>query len=112
MSPLYPHLSIYVALCLSGQCRLVHSSPWNGKPIKWPFNAYNYIDAGNALTYIHIYIHRVSSTTTDHIDCGGAMPSQPVSWDDQIGSFAPTFLAFPGQYLKVAWFDDVKIFQN
>ena len=45
-SLLYPRPPVYAAPCLRGQCRLLHSSPWNYKS----FNAYNYIHTGNALT--------------------------------------------------------------
>ena len=47
MSPLYPHLPVYAAPCLRGQCRLLNLSPWNCKS----FNAYNYMHTGNDLTY-------------------------------------------------------------
>ena len=36
--------------CPRGQYRLVHASPWNCKSLKWPFNAYNYIHTGSAIT--------------------------------------------------------------
>ena len=39
MSPLYSCLPVYVAPCLRGECRLLHSSLWKCKS----FNAYNYI---------------------------------------------------------------------
>ena len=60
MSPVYPCLPVYVALCLRGQCRLLHSPPWNCKS----FNVYNYI-------HTYIYMHRVGSTTIQGIDCTG-----------------------------------------
>ena len=44
-----PCLSVYVTLCLRGQCRLLHPSPWNCKS----FNAYNYIHTSNYLTYTY-----------------------------------------------------------
>ena len=37
--------------CLRGQCRLLHSLPWNCKSFKWSFNAYNKIHTGNVCTY-------------------------------------------------------------
>ena len=49
MSPLYPHPPVYVAACLRGQCRVLHSSPWNCKSC----NAYNYIHIGNGFTYTY-----------------------------------------------------------
>ena len=48
-SPLYPRLSVYVAPCLRGQCKLLHLLLWNCKSV----NAYNYIHTGNGLTYTH-----------------------------------------------------------
>ena len=45
-----PHTPVYVALCLRGQSRLLHLSPWNCKSP----NAYNYIDTGNGFTYTSI----------------------------------------------------------
>ena len=46
MSPLSPCLPVYVASCLRGQYRLLHSSPWNCKY----FNACTYIHTDNDLT--------------------------------------------------------------
>ena len=47
MSPLYPPLAVCLALCLRDQCRLLHSFPWSSKS----FNAHNYIQTCNTLTY-------------------------------------------------------------
>ena len=44
-----PVLSAYAAPCLRGQCKLLHSSPWNCKSC----NAYNQIHTGNYLTYTY-----------------------------------------------------------
>ena len=41
MSPIYPHIAVYAAPCLRGQCRLLHSPSCNCKS----FNAYNYMQA-------------------------------------------------------------------
>ena len=47
MSPLFQGPHVYAVPCLTGQCRLLHSSPWNCKS----FNAYKYIHTGNELSY-------------------------------------------------------------
>ena len=49
MLPSYPHLPVYVAPHLTGQCRLLHSFPFNCKT----FNAYNYIHTCSDITYTH-----------------------------------------------------------
>ena len=53
ISPLYPHLPVYVVICLRGQCRLLHSPPLPQES----FNAYNYINTGNALSYTYTYTY-------------------------------------------------------
>ena len=55
-SPLYPCPPVYIALCLRGQCRLLHLPPWN---------------CVSMLTIT--YIHRVGSTTIQCIACRGSM---------------------------------------
>ena len=69
-SPLYPRLPGWVAPCFRGQCRLLHSSPWNYKS----FNAYNCIQA------MALQLHRVGSTNIQHVACTGSRSCQPVSW--------------------------------
>ena len=49
MSPMYPLISVYVARCPRGQCRLLRLSPQNCKY----FNTYNYIATGSHLTYTY-----------------------------------------------------------
>ena len=61
ISPLFPCLPVYVALGFRGQCRLLHSSPWNRKS----FNAYNYIHTGNAAMVL-------GSTAIQHVACAGS----------------------------------------
>ena len=57
MSPLYLRLTVFVDLCLRGQCSLLHAFPWNYKS----FHADNYKHTGNGLTYIHL-----QGTFTNH----------------------------------------------
>ena len=49
MSPPCPCIPVYIAHCLKGQCRPLQSSHCNCKS----FNAYNYVHAGNGLTYTY-----------------------------------------------------------
>ena len=63
-SPLFPHLPVYAAPYLRGQCRPLHSSPWNCKL----FNAYNYVPTGNGLTYTY----RSGSATIHRVACTGS----------------------------------------
>ena len=57
MSPLYP-CPVYVIPCLRGQCRLLHSSPWNCMF----FNAFNYIHT----TALHIHTQGTFTNHTEH----------------------------------------------
>ena len=63
MSPSYQCLSVSVAPCLRGQCRLLHSSLRNCKS----FNASDYIHKGSNRTYTY-----TGSTTIQHIACPGS----------------------------------------
>ena len=93
MSPLYPCLPVYVAPCLRGQCKLLHSSPWNCKS----FHAYNYIHISNGLTYTYtgyvqqlysVYVvqaHGLGTSVVDVMKMGNIVPRVGIE---------PTSLAF------------------
>ena len=74
MSPIYPHPPVYAALCLSGQCGLLHSSPWNCMS----FKTYNYIYSHIMALHIHTpsrlnkhtahSLYRIMVTATSDVD--------------------------------------------
>ena len=59
MSQLYPRPPVYMFLCVEGQRRQLHSSPWNCMSL----NAYNYIHTANGLISTYIgQVHQPYST--------------------------------------------------
>ena len=81
VSPLYTCPPVCAAPCLRGQCRPLHSLTWNWKS----FNAYNCIHTGNEWPYI--CIHRVVSTTIQHIACTWSWSQHQCHGCDENGKY-------------------------
>ena len=65
MQSLFPYLPVYVAPSLRGQCRLLRSTSWSWKSLKWfirwIFIIYTHTSSALRHTHIHTYTHRAGS---------------------------------------------------